>query len=126
RSGAIQRKDELKIYGMNACLGFFRKRNQDLIRVYLTEEKLKTLKEVISFCVNSKLAYHIVGNDELENISESKHHEGVVFLVKNKKIGQLKEYRPGLNDSGFMALENVSNPHNIGAVLRSMAHFGLK
>ena len=62
-----------------------------------------------------------MNKDELTNITKSTHHEGVCFLIKappvNKNLSKLKSNK-------VIALENVQNPHNIGAVIRSLAHFG--
>jgi TrmH RNA methyltransferase len=119
---------EMQIYGENACLAVFKKRPQDIIQVFLTKELLhtsKTFSQVTKYCAQNKKAYHLVTRDELEKMTKATHHEDVCMLVKKPTNRTLEQYlatKPA--HSILIALENVSNPHNVGAILRSAAHFG--
>lgn len=119
---------EMQIYGENACLAVFKNRPQDIIQVFLTKELLhnsKTFSQVTKFCAQNKKAYHLVSREELEKMTKATHHEDVCMLVKKSNSRTLEQYlatKP--NNSILVALENVSNPHNVGAILRSAAHFG--
>lgn len=122
----MRKNAEIKIYGVNACLAFFQKRPEDLIRVYLAEDHLKKFKEVISFCVKKKLAYHIVDDQELETITKATHHEGVCFLVREKNPLFLADFlKKKTKPLLFLAFDGIDNPHNLGAIMRVAAHFGV-
>src|SRR5580704_9310100 len=103
--------DEMRIYGVNACLAMFAKRPHDLRKVYLLESRLADLKAVLAYCVQRKLGYRVVENHDLDKLTASQHHEGVCFDVRRKAPVTLW-------------LDGVGNPHNVGAVLRSAANFG--
>lgn len=119
------RKDlEMKIYGVNAVLAAFKKRPNDIIRVYLLKEQSKLFSELTRYCAQNKKAFHIVENEEMEKVSSSTHHEGICVLVKRKSFITLKDL-PTKKSIMILALENVSNPHNIGAIMRTAAHFGV-
>lgn len=119
------RKDqEMKIYGVNAVLAAFKKRPNDIIRVYLIKEQSKTFNELTRFCASNKKAFHIVENEEMEKVSSSTHHEGICVLIRRKAFLTLKEL-PMKSSMLILALENVSNPHNLGAIMRTAAHFGV-
>lgn len=119
------RKDqEMKIYGVNAVQAAFKKRPQDIIRVYLTREMSKIFGELTRFCASNKKAFHVVENDEMEKVSSSTHHEGICVLIKRKPFINLKDL-PVKKSLLILALENVSNPHNVGAIMRTAAHFGV-
>jgi TrmH RNA methyltransferase len=122
----FKKDQEVKIYGTNACLAVFNKRPNDIIQLFLTKEKLKTLSAITKFCASKKIAYHIVERPELDDMTKATHHEDVCMLVRkslSRSLDQFLQTNP--KKCLLIALENVSNPHNIGAIVRSAAHFGV-
>ena len=125
-SKKFNRDTETKIYGENACLALFKKRPEDIIQLFLTKEKLKTFSHITKFCAQNKKAYHIVTREELEQMTKATHHEDVCMLIRKETNRTLEQYLKSKPVTSLLiALENVSNPHNIGAILRSAAHFGV-
>ena len=120
--------DEMRIYGLNACLAMFAKRPHDLRKVYLLESRLADLKPVLAWCVQKKLGYRVVENQDLDKLTASQHHEGVCFDVRRKSpltLANLLQMIPRAPQPALlMWLDGVGNPHNVGAVLRSAANFG--
>ena len=120
---------EMKICGIHACKMVFEKRPQDIIRVYLTEENIKEFNKILKFCVDNKLAYRVLNNEELIKVSESNHHEGVCFLIKKTPSQSFQDYLKEQTSTNktecVVALENVQNPHNLGAIMRVCANFGV-
>lgn len=121
------REPELRLHGLNACLAAFARRPDDLRKVYLSQARLGELREVLAFCVNRRLGYRVVDDADLRRLSGSSHHEGVVFdmrppaLPSLERLIQTAEGRSSL----LLYLDGVGNPHNLGAVLRASAHFGV-
>lgn len=116
---------EVRIYGENACLAVFKNRPQDIIQLFLTKELMKRLGHITKYCAQNKKAYHIVTRPELEKMTKATHHEDICMLVREQAELSLEAHlnlKP--KKSLLIALENVSNPHNIGAILRNAAHFG--
>jgi tRNA G18 (ribose-2'-O)-methylase SpoU len=64
--------------------------------------------------------------DELTRIAGSEHHEGVAVLAEARPLATLAELADQLVQSSgvALALDEVENPHNLGAILRSSAYFG--
>jgi len=124
-----QSAKEVKYYGIHACLSIAQYRPQDVIRVYLHSSNLKTFRPLLKWCAENKKAYHMVSNEELDKISSSVHHEGVCLLAKEKPNLSLKEFNKKLQeikgDICLLYLDGVQNPHNIGSILRTSAHFGI-
>jgi TrmH RNA methyltransferase len=125
-SKKFNRESETKIYGENACLTLFKKRPTDIIQLFLTKEKLNRFSALIKYCVQNKKAYHLVTRAELDIMTKATHHEDVCLVIKKESITKtLEQYLQTKPTTSFLiALENVSNPHNVGAILRSAAHFG--
>jgi TrmH RNA methyltransferase len=125
---APQRGEETRIYGLNACLAAFARRPEALRKAYLTEARIPALKPVLAWCVKHRLGYRIVEDTDLEKLTASRHHEGVCFEMLRQApldlaaLLALKPRNPA--PSLLLWLDGVGNPHNLGALLRSAAHFG--
>jgi TrmH RNA methyltransferase len=117
---------EQRIYGLNACLALFAKRPEAIRKVWLLETRIPKLKAVLAWCVQHRLGYTLVQADDLEKLSGSAHHEGVCMGVLPAAEGNLSEWLRALPEGPAVALwlDGVGNPHNLGAILRSAAHFG--
>jgi len=125
--GFAPREPEQKICGLNAAREAFAARPKALRKVYLSESRIGTLRELLAFCVAKRLGYRVVEDEELERISGSSHHEGVCLLMQPRPELDLDGLLDALPRSGpvrLLWLDGVGNPHNLGAVLRSAAHFG--
>jgi TrmH RNA methyltransferase len=118
----------MRIYGINACLALFQRRPDDVRKVYLLESRLGTLKPVLAWCVEKRLGYRVVGNADLDKLTQSQHHEGVCFEVRRRpllSLSTLLQRLPPPKPVLLVWLDGVGNPHNFGAVLRSAANFGV-
>ncbi|HXH73590.1 MAG TPA: TrmH family RNA methyltransferase [Bacteriovoracaceae bacterium] len=116
---------EMKVYGRHACLALFQHRPQDIIRAYVTRDGVFEFRQLIRFCVDNKLAYHVVEKEEIDSVTRATHHEGIALVVKTKKLPTVKEMLTQPERSLILALEEVENPHNLGAIMRTGAHYGV-
>ena len=124
----VRPSGELRLYGRNACLAAFAARAQDLRKVYLTEARLDDFKPVLAWCAKNRLGYRIVETGDLDKLTGSRHHEGVCFeMLRHAPLtleALLAMQAPKPAPSLLIWLDGVGNPHNLGALLRSAAHFG--
>ena len=123
------RQEEAKVQGENACRVCFSKRPQSVVKMYLEANIASKFADVMKYLAANKRAYHIVENAELEKIAGSEHHGGIVLIVKRKPELTLAAYLAAnkhLQQDCLLALDGVGNPHNLGAIVRSCAHFGVK
>jgi TrmH RNA methyltransferase len=129
RKSVRQNHDEVKLYGVNACQTLARRRIEDIVRVYVTEERIKNFGHVLSWCAQNKRAYHVVTADEMEKIAETMHHEGVCMLAKARRMADFTTLvgreKNETGASSILFLENIGNSHNLGAILRVASHFGV-
>ena len=122
---AHKKNQEMKVYGQRAVEVLFQKRPEDIIRAYVTNDSLFNFKKLVKYCADNKLAYHVVEEAELESVTRATHHEGIALVVRNKKLPTLKELFQSPGRALILGLEHVENPHNLGAILRTAAHFGV-
>jgi len=116
---------ETKVYGRHACLKIFEKRPEDIVRAYITNEGVFEFNALMKYLADQKLAYHLVDKEEIDSITKATHHENICLIVKNKKLPEFKDLMEQKGRSLILCLEEVENPHNLGAIMRSAAHFGV-
>lgn len=119
--------EEGRIYGANACRVLFQQRPDAVIRLYLSNELAAQFADVMKYLAANKKAYHVVDEVELEKVAGSQHHGGIVMLVKRRQILSLAAYltHNRKKQDCLLALDGVGNPHNLGAIARTCAHFGI-
>ena len=128
-SRPLRPSGEMRLYGINACLAAFARRAKHLRKVYLLESRIAELKPVLAWCVKHRLGYRVVESADLDKLTGSRHHEGICFemlrppalSLDDLLAAQPKAPAPSL----LIWLDGVGNPHNLGALLRSAAHFGV-
>ncbi len=121
-------KSEQKVSGVRACAALFAHRPGDIIRVYLTANRKPTFKALLEHCVAHRLGFQVVEDESLQRLSAGIHHEGIVILAREPARGGADDLLAGIESkriSGpLLWLDGVQNPHNLGSILRSAAHFG--
>ena len=121
--------NEVKLCGLNACLALFRERPEDVVRVYVERVRLPEVKDFLQWCARTRRAYHVVDADELEHITHSRHHEGICVLARRRKNIPfpvlLKDLNERAGPHSVLLIEGIGNPHNLGAIVRVAAHFGV-
>ncbi len=97
--------------------------------MYLVEARIPALQPLLAWCVKHRLGYRVVEEGDLDKLTGSRHHEGVCCdLARSPPLDLghllamvLEAPAPSL----LLWLDGVGNPHNLGALLRSAAHFGV-
>ena len=118
---------ELRLYGLNALRAVFAKRPQAIRKLYLAEARIPQLQPLLKWCVANRVGYRVVDDADLQKLAASTHHEGVVAEVLREDAQPLSSWLRDLPAGPQCALwlDGVGNPHNLGAILRSAAHFGV-
>lgn len=124
---APQRTQELRVYGLNAVRAVHARRPQAIRKLYLAEARIPQLQPLLKWCVANRVGYRVVPEADLQKLAASSHHEGVVADVVREEPQPLSTWLRDLPAGPQCAvwLDGVGNPHNLGAILRSAAHFGV-
>lgn len=116
-----------RVVGLNAAYAVMQARPRDVLSIAHARTARRELRELLREAARLRIAYREVENDELERIADTVHHEGVCLLVKPRKDVTVAELAQAVARAGLLvALDHVANPHNVGALLRSLAFFGAK
>jgi len=126
RSRRADAKAEMRLYGFNAVKAAFARRPEALRKLYLAQERIPQLQPLLKWCVAHRLGYRVVEEQDLQKLAASSHHEGVVADMLREEPLALDAWLGTLREGPQCALwlDGVGNPHNLGAILRSAAHFG--
>ncbi len=117
---------ELRLYGLHAVQAAFARRPEALRKLYLAEARIPQLQPLLKWCVAHRIGYRVVADEDLRKLAASSHHEGVVADMLREEPAPLTAWLRDLpaGPCGALWLDGVGNPHNLGAMLRSAAHFG--
>ncbi|MFZ4638715.1 MAG: TrmH family RNA methyltransferase [Pirellulales bacterium] len=124
-----QGKTEEMFHGVRACEAVFARRPGDIVRVYVTDATRKRFARLLEWCARERKGFQVVADENLERLTKSIHHEGVAILattVKRWSLDDLLAHVAVAKATGpLVYLDGVQNPHNLGSILRTAAHFGV-
>ena len=116
------------IVGKHAVLEALKNPDRKVLRVFLTEESKKNihresqnhnlLKDVKVYFKNKKELDKYTGNEDIL-------HQGYVAEVEHLDNLIIKEFIKNKSDLIFACLDEVTDPRNIGSIIRSAASFNL-
>jgi TrmH RNA methyltransferase len=117
-------------HGLRACEALFARRPDEIVRVYLTAPRKPRLASLLAWCAEHRRGFQIVADENLRRISGSTHHEGVAILAKAIRRRGFEDLLREVELPGaagpILYLDGVENPHNLGSILRTAAHFGAR
>ena len=116
------------IVGKHAVIEALKNPNRQVKRVFLTEESKKIIhrsspkKDLLK---NIKI--HFKNKKELDNYSKKDQimHQGFVAEVEHLEKIELKDYIKERKNFTFACLDEVTDPRNIGSIIRSAASFNI-
>jgi len=125
------KKTSILIAGKNAVAEALKNPYRNVLKVFLTEDSKKKLNknnQNLDLFKNIKLLYKT--NKELDRLcsKEQISHQGLIAEIEHLEEKKLKDYLNSReNKRGIIlaALEEVTDPRNIGSIIRSMASFNI-
>lgn len=120
---------ELTLCGLPAVQARFAKDPGSIKRLFFDEATSRKLGVICKALATAKKVYRCVPPAELEKIAGTLHHGGVVCVVTAVAINA-----PAAKDlaawasakTPLVVLDRIGNPHNLGAIARSAAFFGVR
>ena len=124
------KKTSFLIVGKHAVLEALKNPYRKIERVFLTEDAKKKLnRENQSLNLFKKINVFYKSRKELNNLcgKDETSHQGLVAEVEQLEEVTLKEFiiENKKKDINFIALDEVTDPRNIGSIIRSAVAFGI-
>jgi TrmH family RNA methyltransferase len=92
--------------------------------IFLTAEFFEMEKEIVSSIQNSKQKFEILKRKEFLKIADTETPQGIaaVFYKQNRNAKELNS----INDDLIVMLDNISEPGNLGTIIRNCDWFGIR
>jgi RNA methyltransferase, TrmH family len=91
-------------------------------RLFFDEKNAPLFAEACRHLAQARKIYRMVPAEELKKITDTSHHQGAAAVIEMPPAQSLLTTPPG----HALCLNDVENPHNVGAILRTAAFFGVR
>ena len=134
-------KKEYLVEGIKNVYEYIRyKKTEEIIHVYIKEElyneyisgKIKSKKEQISYIFeiieeNENIKIYLLKENVYNKITNDTNPEGIIIKVKltENKVNWLNITKNEFNQNIKMVFENISDPGNLGTIIRTAVAVGL-
>ena len=122
-------KSSFFIVGKHAVIEALKNSSRKVLRVFLTEESKKTIhREYQKINLLKDIKIHFKTKKELDNYTtrENLMHQGYVAEVEHLEKNTLKDFlKDNERQLNFVCLDEVTDPRNIGSIIRSAASFNI-
>ena len=112
------------ICGLNAVTAVFAKRPNDVLRLYYTTHQRAYVGKFCSQMAEAKRPYRMLEAPEMEKAAGTNHHGGIAVVTK-LRIPAIFDINNPIRGKMLLVLDGIGNPHNLGAIARSAAFFGV-
>ena len=121
-------KSSFFIVGQHAVIEALRNPKRKVLRVFLTEESKKNIhRKSPKKNLLSDVKVYFKTKKELDKYSTKENllHQGYVAEIEHLEFPVLKDFVKEKNNITLVCLDSVTDPRNIGSLIRSAAAFGV-
>ena len=124
----MTQKSSFFIAGRHAVIEALRNPKRRVIKIFLTEESKKIIHKLnpnTNLLKDIKVFFKTKKELDKYCRSEDILHQGYVAEIEHLESSELKEFIKDKNSITFACLDQVSDPRNIGSIIRSAASFNI-
>lgn len=123
------KRNELAVCGFATVKKLEKNHSEKISRLYFTEEVAPKFGGLCKKLAKNHGIYNQKPASDLEKLSGTVHHQGVVAMIKSPEITPLDSDITNSwieNGEDAILLDRIGNANNFGAIVRSAAFFGIK
>lgn len=115
--------EELKIEGRNAVLEAFRS-GKTIDKLFVLDGcKDGPVQTILREAKKHDTIVNFVAKERLDQLSETKKHQGVIAMAAAYEYATVEDILQNAKDKGeapfIILLDNIEDPHNLGAIIRT-------
>ncbi|MBN1153345.1 23S rRNA (guanosine(2251)-2'-O)-methyltransferase RlmB [candidate division KSB1 bacterium] len=116
------------IYGRNPVLEAL-KAKRSITKIYALESINRThIDQILSLCRNHNIPVRYVSKSKLSELAGNVNHQGIIAMVSGGDYSTLEAVLSTARERGeeplIALLDEIQDPHNLGAIVRSAEAFG--
>jgi len=109
-----------KIEGRNAVHEFLQTEKMVYEIFVAVGVKRDSIKEILQIANGRSIKISFIDKEGIDNIATVDNHQGVVALVEDYQYATFEKTIDAIEGNGFvLILDNLKDPHNLGAILRT-------
>ena len=124
----MTQKSSFFIAGRHAVIEALKNPERKVLRVFLTEESKKSIhRKNPNKNILKDIKVHFKSKKELDKYTSKEQilHNGYLAEIEHLNQPDLKQFIKGKNNLTFVCLDGVTDPRNIGSLIRSAASFNI-
>ncbi len=115
--------NENQMEGRNAILEILRS-GRDIEKIMVAKGNVEgTIKRIVAMASEKGVVIQEVSRQKLDEISQTKNHQGVIALVSAHNYVEVEDILAAAREKGeapfVLLLDGITDPHNLGAILRT-------
>ena len=121
-------KSSFFIVGKHAVIEALKNPNRKVLKIFLTEESKKTVHRNSprkNLLKDKKIFFKTKIELDKYSKNEGIQHQGFVAEVEHLEKIELKKFIKDKTNSTFVCLDEITDPRNIGSIIRSAASFNI-
>ena len=105
------------------------KANYPIEKIIISNERIVKIYELLNLAKQKNVSIEKVAKQELDKITKSQHHQGVISFVKKYRYYDINDIFNCAQEKGeepfILILDSIADPHNLGALIRTAECLGV-
>ncbi len=123
QNAEMQEHGENQLEGRNAILEVLRS-GRDIEKIMVARGNVEgTIKRIVAMAAEKGVVIQEVSRQKLDEISQTKNHQGVIAIVSAHNYVKVDDIlavaKERQEDPFILLLDGITDPHNLGAILRT-------